>query len=297
MSTPTPSAIDGGSHVRGILLMCSAGFCFAVMDAGVKHLTVDYPVPQVIWARYAFHFLLMLVFLGPRYGTSLLYTRRLGTQLGRSLLLFGATVNMFFALKYIPLAEAATIGFANPLVVTALSVPILSERVGGRRWAAVVVGFLGVIIVLRPGIGVMHWAAVLPLGMAFCYAIYQILTRLLAGKDNPRTILFYTALVGTVITSVAMPFVWVAPTAEAWGLMVAIGAIAGIGHYALIKAFEITPASVLAPFGYIALIWVILAGYIAFGDLPDQWTVGGAVVIVGSGLYIVHRERQQRRIG
>ena len=297
MSTSSANSSDGDSHLRGILLMCSAGFCFAVMDAGVKHLTVDYPVPQVIWARYTFHFLLMLLFLGPQHRMSLLHTSRLRTQLMRSLLLFGATVNMFFALKYIPLAEAATIGFANPLVVTALSVPILGETVGGRRWAAVLIGFAGVLVVLRPGFGVMHWAAVLPLGMAFCYAIYQILTRLLAGKDNPRTILFYTALVGTVISSFAMPFVWTPPTLEVWLLMVAIGAIAGIGHYALIKAFEMTPASVLAPFGYIALIWVILAGFIAFGDLPDQWTVSGAIIIVGSGLYIVHRERRRRAAG
>lgn len=295
MSTPSPNSADGDSRIRGILLMCSAGFCFAVMDAGVKHLAVDYPVPQVIWARYFFHFLLMLAFLGPRYRGSLLRTSRLGTQLIRSMLLLGATVCMFFALKYIPLAEAATIGFANPLIVTALSVPILSERVGGRRWTAVVIGFVGVLIVLRPGLGVMHWAAVLPLGMAFCYAVYQILTRLLAGKDNPRTILFYTALVGTGITSIGLPFFWTPPTLAAWSLMVAIGGLAGIGHFALIKAFELTPASVLAPFSYVSLIWVVLAGYIVFGHLPDEWTALGAIIIIGSGLYIVHRERRRRQ--
>ena len=295
MSTSSLNPADGDSHVRGILLMCSAGFCFAVMDAAVKHLAAEYPVPQVIWGRYTFHFLLMLVFLGPRYRGSLLRTSRLGTQLVRSMLLLGAKVCMFFALKYIPLAEASTIGFANPLIVTALSVPILAERVGGRRWTAVGVGFVGVLIVLRPGLGIMHWAAVLPLGMAFFYAVYQILTRLLAGKDNPRTILFYTALVGIVITSLGIPFFWTAPTMEAWSLMVAIGAIAGIGHFALIKAFELTPASVLAPFSYVSLIWVVLAGYIVFGDLPDAWTALGAVIIIGSGLYIVHRERWRRQ--
>lgn len=293
MSASTPAAAST-QRLRGIALMCTAGICFTVMDTGVKYLTDTYPVPQLVWARYTFHALLMLIVLGPRLGTGLWRTGRFGMQMVRSLLLFGATAFMFSALKFIGLAEATTIGFVNPLLVTALSVPFLGERVGGRRWGAVVAGFVGVVIVLRPGLGVMHWAAVLPLGMACCYASYQILTRLLAGTDSPYTILFYTALVGSVVASIAAPAYWVWPTPEVWLLMTGIGLLGGVGHFALIKAFEKAPASVLAPFAYIQLIWVIIAGYLAFGHLPDTWTATGASIIIGSGIYIVHRERRAR---
>ncbi len=289
---PPPARTCLPRSVRGVALMVTAVFFFVVMDAVVKYLARTYPVPQIVWARYCFHILTMGLLLFPRFGVKLFRTRRIGLQVWRSLLLLAATFLFFTAISFIPLADAGAISIVSPLLVTALSVWLLKERVGVPRWLAVVVGFCGALIVLRPGLGVMHPASLLVLGTAVCFALYQITTRQLSGTESPYTTLFYTALVGTVVMCAVAPFVWEPPDPEGWGLMILIGFLGAIGHYALIKAFDYAQPSLLAPFNYTQLIWATLLGFFMFGDFPDRWTILGALVVASSGLFVLHREHR-----
>lgn len=280
---------------RGILLICTAVALFAGLDATAKYLGRSLPVAEVVWARYLTHFLLMLALLGPSRGLDLVRTRRLAVQVVRALLLVGCSFLFMSSLLYLPLAEASAITFVSPLILTALSVPLLKEYVGPRRWIAVGIGFIGMLIIIRPGGGLLHWAVALPLTMAVMYAFYQLLTRLIANQEQPLTTLFYSAVVGTIATSAVVPFVWHTPTD--WlelALLALTGVLGGTGHLALIKAFEVAPASVLAPFTYSQLVWALLLGYLAFGEFPDRWSLIGMAVIVGSGIYVIYRESRPR---
>lgn len=276
--------------LRGIALMCAAVFCFVVMNTLVKTLVPDYSVAQIIWARYFFHFLLILL-LFPRRIPTLLITRRRGMQVLRSVLVLLATLCMYSALRYLPLADVVAITFLGPLLVTGLSVLVLGERVGPRRWSAVVIGFVGVLVIIRPGLGIAHWAAVLPLLMATFYATYQIVTRMIRGAADPLNSLFYLALVGVVATSVVAPFDWVWPDWRAWLMLIGTGFFGGLGHFAMIRAYESSPAATIAPFAYTELLWALGVGVIVFGDFPDTWTLVGAAIVAGSGLYVLRRER------
>ena len=198
----------------------------------------------------------------------------------------------FAALALIPLADATSILFLGPLIVAAFSAPLLGERVGPRRWSAIVAGFIGALIIVRPGQGAMEAAALMPLGAAFLFGFYQIVTRLLNRTDRPITTLTYSALFATLATSALVPFHWQAdPDAIAWALMAALGTIGAVSQFALIKAYEVAPAATVAPFFYTNLIWAVVWGYALFGDFPDLWTATGALVITGSGLYVYHRAR------
>ncbi len=270
--------------------MCAAVFCFVIMNTFVKALSPDYPVHQIIWARYFFHFLLILL-LFPRRIPTLLVSRRKGLQFLRSLLVLLATLCMYTSLRYLPLAETVSITFIAPLLVTGLSVLALGERVGPRRWAAVIVGFAGVLVIIRPGLGVAHWATVLPVMMACFYAAYQTITRHMRGAADPLNSLFYTALVGVVATSAITPFFWAWPDPVAWAMMIGIGLFGGIGHFAMIRAYEAAPAATVAPFAYTELVWAIAVGIVLFADYPDLWMLTGAAIVIGSGLYVLHRER------
>jgi drug/metabolite transporter (DMT)-like permease len=212
----------------------------------------------------------------------------------RSALLFATTALFFIGLSKVPLADATAVMMVAPLLVTALAVPLLGERVGPRRWASVLVGFCGALIVVRPGAGMASSGALFPLAAAFAYAGYQIATRVVARSDPPLTTLLHSALVGAVIASFAVPYFWTAPDVLGWLLLAAIGLLGGLGHYALIRAFQVAPANLLAPFGYTNLVWATLFGFLLFGDLPDEATLGGAAIIIASGLYVLHRERRQR---
>ncbi|MGQ0675117.1 MAG: DMT family transporter [Rhodospirillales bacterium] len=289
MNAPAPA-----NALRGIMLMLATMFVFVVIDALAKHLTADLPVMQVVWARNVFALAFSLLLLRGRGVAMLRATRRPGLQLARSAFQFVSTAIFFTALYYIPLADAIAIGFVSPLVLTALSVPLLGEKVGPRRWAAVAAGFLGVLVIIRPGFGQTHWAMLLPLAMAFTSAFYNVLTRILAGEEHPMTTLWYTTLVGSVLTSAIMPFQWVAPGPAGWALMALLGAAGGVGHFLLIKAFSHAPASMLAPFNYSQMIWSIPIGYLVFGDLPDLYTLAGAAIIAASGIYTAYRERVRR---
>jgi len=285
---------DEAATLRGIAFMLAAGLLFVLKDACAKHLTQTYPVIQVVWARYVFHMLTLPILVGRRDWPAVLATRRLGLQLVRSLLLIGSTYFFFLAVRHIPLATATAIGFVSPLLLTALAVPLLGEQVGLRRSAAVMLGFLGTLVIIRPGTGMLHWAALLPLLVAVCFALYQIATRVLARTDSWRTTLFYSAAPAAVATTLLVPFEWQSPDLAGWAIMALLGLLGSLAHLAMIRAFAAAPASALAPLTYVQLVWSALVGFLAFGDLPDRWTLIGAGVVAGSGLYVLYREHALR---
>jgi drug/metabolite transporter (DMT)-like permease len=283
------SADNPQSPKMGILWMLLTMLLFVSMDACAKYLSQSLHVVEVVWGRYFFHLLLLGLLLAPRL-KPLMMTRHIGLQLVRSFLLLLTTASFFTGLQYIPMADASSIMLASPIVVTALSMPILKEKVGPRRWASIAVGCVGAIIIIRPGLGLMQPAALFPLAAAILYGVYQISTRFLSHTESILTTLIYSALIGTLVTTVLVPFFWVTPSMEQWLLMIAMGLFGGLGHFALIKSLTIAPAATVVPFTYSNLIWATTFGFIIFGDLPDQWTVIGAAIIVASGLYIFHRE-------
>jgi len=291
MALNTSSATPHSSY-RGIFLYCSAIFLFVVMDAFVKYAAETYSPVQVVWARYFFHTVLMTAIMLPSQGLRLIKTSNLKIQIVRSMFLLGATICFFTALKYVPLGDAGAVSTTAPLFVILFSVLLLKEKISFRRWAAVAVGFGGAMVILRPGMTEAHPALLLVLGTSVFYALYQIATRFLNGVDSSVTTLFYTALVGTVVMSIAAPFSWVAPDLEGWLILALIGLIGGGSHFIMIRAFAFTTPSTVAPFQYTQLIWTIVFGFFAFGDFPDNFTIIGAGIIVASGLYILYRERQ-----
>jgi drug/metabolite transporter (DMT)-like permease len=208
----------------------------------------------------------------------------------RSALLLASTAIFFVALRYLPVANATAIAFLSPLIVTALSVPLLGERVGPRRWAAVLVGFLGVLVVVRPGFG-LQWPALLPALVATCLGLYQIATRVLARVDDTSTTIFHTAVVGTVASLIAIPFYWQAPTLPELALLILLGSLGAAGHMLIVHAYRYAGASVLSPFIYTQLVWATAGGYLIFDQFPDPVTLVGATLIIGSGLYVYLRER------
>lgn len=279
----------------GIVFMLVGVAMFGTGEAVVKTLAQRYDVIQVVWARYTFHGLLFLAIFARSGIINQIRTPRPMLQVGRSILLLTATLLFFTALRFLQLADAVAINFVAPLLVTVFSVPFLGEKVGVRRWSAIGVGFVGALIIIRPGVGTMNWAAVLPLGTALCYSLYQIMTRIASRTDDARTNLFWTSAVAILVMSGAAPFVWITPNAFDWALMVSTGLLFGLGHYLIIRGLEITPASVLSPFSYTQIVWVTIMGYLVFDHLPDQFTVAGATLVIASGLYVWWRESGRTR--
>lgn len=276
--------------LRGIAWMLATMLMFSCINATAKILTQTLPVLEVVWARYFFQMLLLMLLLRHRL-PRVVVTANLKLQIARSLLLLATTALFFTGLASIPMAEATSVMFVAPILVTALSLPILGEQVGPRRWVGVAIGFVGALIIIRPGLGVMQPAILFPLGAACFHALYQLSTRVLSRTDSTMTTLVYSASTGAVIMSIAVPFFWIMPTPFEMVLMVVLGLFATLGHFCMIKAFEVAPPAIVAPFHYTNLLWATLFGYILFTDLPDIWTVTGALIIAASGLYIFHRER------
>lgn len=280
------ASLDQARVYRGMAMVMTAVALFSVMDATSKYLTRYYPVALVVWARYTFHLIMVVLLLGPRHGTSLLRTERPLTQIVRGMLLVASSAFFVAAVKFLPLAESSAIAFLGPLLITAMSVVFLKEKVEAARWVAVCCGFVGVLIVIRPGSDVFSWAALLPLGNACSFATYQIITRRVAGRESPYTSIFYVGLVGTVLLSTLLPSVWVTPKSLFdVALFVLSGVLGGISHLLLIKAYEHAPASRIAPFSYTQLIWVAIVGYLLFNDFPDRWSLLGMGILVASGIY------------
>jgi drug/metabolite transporter (DMT)-like permease len=279
---------------RAVLYMIFAAALIPLLNASAKYLTRDYPPVEIVWARYAGHFVYMLLAFAPRRGVRLLVTAQPALQLVRSALLCTSTAIYIVALTYTSLPTAAAIGFTGPLIVTALSPFLLGESVGLRRWMAVAVGFIGALIVVRPGMGVQHWAALLVFGSATTSALYQIFTRKLAAHDPAETSITYIALVGFLLTSLALPFYWMPPLTILDGFVfVGLGIFGGFGHYFMVRAYELAPASFISPFNYAQLIGSVVLSYAVFGEFPDVWTWVGSGVIIGSGLFVLARERKK----
>lgn len=271
--------------------MCCAVACFSCIDTTGKYLNHHMATIEVVWARYFFAFALTLVLSNPLTRPGLTRTRRPLLQVGRSVLLLFSTMLNLSALRWLQLDEALSILFSTPFMVAALCVPLLGEWVGWRRWSAIIVGFFGVLVVARPGFGGLHPAALLSLGGAVCYAFYVIATRILSRSDSSETTQFYTNVVGAAAMSLIAPFFWTMPeSALIAGLMLVIGAFGAGGHYLLIRAHRLAPASALAPFIYTQMVWTTTLGFLVFGDLPHHWTIVGGLIVISSGLYLLHRE-------
>jgi drug/metabolite transporter (DMT)-like permease len=290
------TAQPSGAALRGIGLFLSAIFLFACLDTLAKYMTRDMHVMQIAWGRYVFSSAFLLVLM-PRYGVVRpLRSARPWFQILRALLLAATSLMFFTSVSFLPLADVVAIGFLAPLILTGLAHFVLGERVGIRRWLAILVGFIGVLVIIRPGFGV-HWAVFIALAMAASNGVYQLATRMLAGVDSAQTTIFFTNIMGSVAFSLVIPFFWSPPGVEGWAAMAALGFLGGLGHYLLIHAFAHAPASMLAPFAYTAILWVTFTGYLVFGEFPDLWTVVGAGIIIASGIYVFYREAYLRRIG
>jgi drug/metabolite transporter (DMT)-like permease len=278
---------------RGILWMLATMCLFTAMDALAKYLVQDYALVQVVWARFFFHMLWLLVILRAAI-LPLIRSANLKLQLLRSACLLLTTVLFFSGLETTPLATASTIMFLSPILVTVLAIPLLGEQVGLRRWLGVCTGFIGALIIVRPdasGVAIGHLFLI---AAAFSNSLYQIVTRQVRAHDQAMTSLFYSGVVGAVLTSTAVPGYWTMPDWSGWLLFAAVGLLGALSHFCLIRAFRIAPASSVVPFSYSSLLWATLFGYLLFDALPDRWTLAGAALIVASGLYIYHREHLQQ---
>jgi drug/metabolite transporter (DMT)-like permease len=280
------------NRLTGIGLMCCAVISFACLDTIAKYLGGSMDTLQVVWARYTGGFILTLLVFNPLSHRGLMRTGRPILQVVRAMLLVCSTISNFLAFRYLQLDQALSILFSTPFLVAILAGPMLGEWIGWRRWLAIMVGFSGVLLVTRPTAGGMHWAALYSLASAVFYSFYIIATRVLTGTDRTDTMLFYSNLVGALAMLPVLPFVWSMPD-NPWLilLMAVFGAFGSFGHYLLIAAHRLAPASLLAPFMYTQLIWAVLLGYLVFSDVPNSWTLAGAGIVVASGLYLLHRER------
>ena len=268
------------------------------LDATAKYLVRDYSVFFVLWARYAGQMMVVTPFARHRGGAHFWRTRHLGLQLLRSACLFTATVCFFSGLRYLPLAEGSSISFLAPIFIVILAGPMLGEKPTRIGWLAVGLGFTGILVLLRPGGAVFHPAALLFIAAAIFNALYQLLTRKVTG-DGVHTTLFYSAVVGAIFATLALPFATAsAPiTGFTLFLLLLLGVFAGTGHWLMTRAFLIAPASQLTPFSYLQVVWATLFGYVLFGQIPDGWSFVGMSIIVGSGvmLALVERRRARRR--
>jgi drug/metabolite transporter (DMT)-like permease len=282
-------------ELRGILFMCLAMLLFTGLDTSAKLVTQDLAPWVAVFFRHAVALLLGFAILLARKGLSGVTTRHPGLQTIRGLLLTGSTFCNFVAMQHLQLAQTAAIFFTIPLLVSALSVPLLGEHVGWRRWLAVIVGFFGVIVIMRPGTTGFHWAMFFSLAAALQGALYNIATRKVGGHDSAETSLFYVALVGSLASIIPASLDWTMPQGTQWLLLFSMGIFGTIGHFLLIEGHRLAPASRLAPFIYSQIIWMTLSGFLVFGDVPDKWTLAGAAIVVASGLYLLQRERIKGR--
>ncbi|CAM3179098.1 DMT family transporter [Paracoccus nototheniae] len=283
----------GSDQARGIALLLAAILGFTLMDATAKHLTQLYHPAQVVWARFVGN-LLIFALIFRQAMVPLLRTRQPGTQFARALMQLGSVVLFFTSLQYIGLAEATAIMDLNPVLITLGGALFLGERLGPRRMAGIAVAMVGALLIIRPGVGVFQPAALLPLAGAFTYAAGALLTRIVRA-DSVATSVMWSAVVGSIATSLVVPFFWQPiALADLWAF--ALLAIFGTAsQYLLVRAFSAAEAGVLAPFGYTGLVWAGLWGWLFFGQLPDLWTILGAAVIVAAGLYVWSREARAAR--
>jgi drug/metabolite transporter (DMT)-like permease len=282
---------------QALPLFLLGGLCLTALDTTAKYLVRDHALFLVVWARYAGQMLVVTPFVRHRAGPGFWRTRNLRMQLLRSAFLLAATICFFAGLRYLPLAEGSAITFLAPIFIVVLSLPVLGERPTRARWIASITGFAGILVLLRPGSSILHPAVLLLIGTAVCNAFYQLLTRKLPG-DSAHTTLFYSALIGAVGLTLALPwgFDSAALTWREAGLLFLLGLFAGLAHWLIITAFLIVPASLLTPFTYLQMIWATLFGWLVFGQLPDGWSAIGMAIIVGSGVMLALQEHRRVRM-
>ncbi len=289
------SDADVTERLRGIGLICAAVLAFTFIDVPAKYASNYVPTIEVAWARYTVALIIAVAVLRPWRHAGDYRTGRPFLHGLRGLLLLMSTAFNFVAIHYLPLAQTVSITFASPLLVTALAGPLLGEWAGPRRWAAVIVGFAGVLVVMQPQPSTFQPATLLSLAAAFCYAGYYLTTRKLSATENPAALLIYGTAIGAVLLTPALPFVAVPPPTLMVALALALTGIAGgVGHWLLIRAARYAPAPVLAPFTYTQIVWMIAAGYAVFGDAPTASNLIGAAIVIASGLYILYREGVHR---
>ncbi|WP_435609595.1 DMT family transporter [Pseudomonas knackmussii] len=287
------SALSGSSQpLKGILLVILATSLFSTHDALSKYLSGFYPILLVVWARYLVHTLLMAGIFLPQSGLRVLRSRRPLLQVVRALCLLGTSLLFTTGLQYIPLAEATAVNFLAPLLVTALSVPLLKEKVSAGQWAAVSVGFSGVLAIVHPGGELFTPAVLLPLGSALCFCFYQLLTRKLAGVDSPTTSNFFAGLLNTALTTAMVPFVWHTPSLGHALMMIALGTCGMSAHLFLTQAFRHAAPALLAPFGYCQIVFAGLIGWLIFSHVPSLSALAGIAVICLSGLAAAWMQRR-----
>ncbi|KPF67370.1 multidrug DMT transporter permease [Bosea sp. AAP35] len=300
---PEPTRVPPGpalSHrrdapLRAIGLVLVTGIFFTAADAASKVLTADMSAVQVIWLRYGTFAAIMLAMVWRAGGARVLRTQRPVLQILRGLGVTLSSILFTLGLQYLPIADATASSFIAPLFVTALSIPILGETIGWRRWCATLVGLTGVLIVVRPGGSGFQSASLLPVASALSWAFAMIITRMMSRTESPLTTLTYSAVIGFVLVSLVVPFIWQPMTWPFLLLGLFIGVSSTVGHWLLVTAFRYADASLLAPFSYLQLLWASIFGYLLFAVLPDSWTLVGAVIIAASGLYTAHRERIRAR--
>ncbi|HET6469726.1 MAG TPA: DMT family transporter [Geminicoccaceae bacterium] len=280
--------------LEAIALVCFAGLLFVIMNAMVKALTVEHNQVMIVWARYFFH-VLTVALIFPHRLVDVLRTRQVAMQLGRSILLLVSTVCNFAALIWLPLADVASIIFLAPIIVAGLAIFTLRERVSPMRWLAIGAGFVGALLIVRPGAGTLNLGALLAFGCAVAYALYQISTRLVR-ESEPVVSLLYSGLVGMIIFSLLAPFWWEPPTPRVWLMFLLIGALGAGGHLLVIMALQRAEATRISPFTYVQLLWAMLASFLVFGDVPGWLTVLGAVIIAGSGLQLYRLDMREHRL-
>ncbi|MGE4220492.1 MAG: DMT family transporter [Alphaproteobacteria bacterium] len=289
---PTPANI-----ARGIAAFCLSALLFSAMYAVVKHLGHKFPTIQVQFFRGLIALLLMMPIFAIQ-GFDLMRTRRPWGHASRSLAGIASMFCTFTAFAHLPLADVTALLFAMPLFVTALSVPLLGEPVGWRRWAAVIVGFLGVLVILQPvaisGGGQIHWLYLMPLLAAFLYSLATIALRQLGATERTMTTVFYFTLSVTVVTGLLLPFNWRTPVGTEWFWLVAVGVLGGVAQIFLVMSYRFAPAAIAAPFEYTALVWTILFGIVFWQEMPTVTMLAGAGVVIAAGLFILYRETRQR---
>ena len=282
------------THIGILLFLAALGF-ITIIDTGAKYMTADLPPVVLVWGYFLGIFASVCV-LALTKGSHLpqeISSRRLVLHFGRAGLLVASISFAFIALRFMTLADVTAISFTAPLFITVLAVLFLGEKVDRARWLAVLVGLAGVVIVVRPGSGLLSWGSLLPLLTALTFAGFQIVTRLIATTENTFATLFYTGLFGLIWSSLALPFVWQSPHTWHWLAFLMQGALGVAAHLCMIKAFSLAEASLLAPFNYSKLIWATVAGYIVFGNVPAWNTLAGASVIALAGLFIMMHERRK----
>lgn len=290
------SSSHAATPLSAILLVLAAGFLFTFLDSSAKYLVLSgMDARFVSWCRFAEHLVLALVLLQVWKRPQVFRTRNLFAQAVRGMFLFGATIFNFLALQTLQLAETISIFFLSPMVITALAGPLLGEWAGWRRWMAVLGGFAGVLVIVRPGFGTLEAGHAFAVTAMLSYCFYAIMTRKMAASESPESLIFFSALTPSLVMFPVVPLYGSLPAdAFQWMLLLGLGFFGGIGHWLLIKAYKRASLSALAPYPYLQMVWMVAFGYFFFGQLPDRWTLAGAIIIVASGLYIVHREHQLR---